>query len=114
MENYSYWKNKTVKVVVDRPLGSAHPDFSDLRYELNYGYVPGEISEYDGEEVDAYVLGVDKPIKEFFGQVIAIIKRLSGDREIKLIVAKKIFTKPQIKKAIEFQEKYFKYEIYMF
>ena len=31
---------KVVKVIVDRPLGSAHPNHSDLIYSVNYGYIP--------------------------------------------------------------------------
>ena len=30
-----------VQVVVDRPLGSCHPQWTELWYPLNYGYVPG-------------------------------------------------------------------------
>ena len=30
-----------VRVVVDRPLGSCHPQWTELWYPLNYGYVPG-------------------------------------------------------------------------
>ena len=35
-------------------------------YSLNYGYVPGIISS-DGEELDAYILGVFEPINEYKG-----------------------------------------------
>ena len=39
----------TVTVVVDRPLGSAHPVYPELIYPVNYGYVPG-VPAGDGEE----------------------------------------------------------------
>ena len=42
-----------VTVTVDRPLGSCHPNHSDLYYPVNYGYVKGVIAP-DGEEQDAY------------------------------------------------------------
>ena len=61
-----------VEVVMDRPLGSIHPKHPDLRYEVNYGYIPGVFAG-DGEEQDAYVLGVDVPLQRFCGKVIAII-----------------------------------------
>jgi len=37
-----------VKVIVDRPLGSYHPEHKDLYYPINYGYVEGYIAS-DGE-----------------------------------------------------------------
>ena len=63
---------KVVKVIVDRPLGSAHPNHSDLIYSVNYGYIPTTFAP-DGEEQDAYILGVNEPVAEFVGKVIAII-----------------------------------------
>ena len=74
-----------VRVVVDRPLGSCHPQWTELRYPLNYGYVPG-IMAPDGEEQDAYILGVDQPVQEFTGRVIAVIRR-KDDVEEKWVVA---------------------------
>lgn len=75
----------TVTVLVDRPLGSAHPDWPNRIYPVNYGYVPGIMSS-DGEEQDAYILGVDRPLKRFSGQIIAVIRRLD-DAEDKWVVA---------------------------
>ena len=63
-----------VKVVVDRPLGSYHPKHKDMYYTINYGYIEGIIAP-DGEEQDAYIIGVDEPVKEFVGRIIAIIHR---------------------------------------
>lgn len=53
---------KIVKVTVDRPLGSYHPKHKDLYYPVNYGYIEGIITP-DGEEQDAYILGIDYPVK---------------------------------------------------
>lgn len=111
MENYKDWLGKTVQVKIDRPLGSKHPKFPDLIYGLNYGYLPGEISEYDGEEIDVYIMGVDKKLVNYTGKVIAVIKRKSGDKEFKLVVAKKDYSVDEIKKAVDFQERFFRYEI---
>ena len=102
---------KTVTVTVDRPLGSRHPHYTDLIYPINYGYIEGVIAP-DGEEQDAYVLGVDAPIESFTGVVIAIVHR-SNDVEDKWVVAPEhmSFSKEEIENAIIFQEKYFEYEI---
>ncbi len=102
---------KIVTVVIDRPLGTFHPNHKNIYYTVNYGYVPGEFAE-DGEEQDAYVLGVDVPLKEFTGKVIAVIHR-KNDVENKWVLApeNKAFTKEEIAKAVHFQEKYFDIEI---
>ena len=55
---------KIVKVHIDRPLGSYHPDHSDLYYEVNYGYIENTCA-CDGDEIDAYVLGIDVPLFHF-------------------------------------------------
>ena len=97
-----------VKVVVDRPLGSCHPNHEDIVYPVNYGYIPGIIAP-DGEEQDAYIL-----VKEFEGKVIAIIHRFD-DVEEKWVVAPEdmTFTKEEIVDQVAFQEQYFRTEIRM-
>ena len=101
----------TVKVIVDRPLGSRHPNHPDIIYPVNYGYIPNTIAP-DGEEQDAYILGVSAPIKEFTGRVIAIIHR-QNDVEDKWVVAPDgmSFTKEEIMDLVFFQEQYFQTEI---
>lgn len=104
---------RIVKVVVDRPLGSVHPRHPDICYPVNYGYIPG-IPGGDGEEQDAYVLGVEEPVAEFTGKVIAVIHRFD-DVEEKWIVApeNRAFTKEEIQAQVAFQEQYFRTEIRM-
>ena len=79
----SDYLNKIVSVVMDRPLGTKHPKCGFV-YEVNYGYIPNTVSG-DGEEIDAYVLGIDKPLKEFTGRCAAIIHR-TNDNDDKLVV----------------------------
>lgn len=104
---------KIVKVIVDRPLGTYHPKHKDIYYSVNYGYIEGIIAA-DGEEQDAYILGVNEPIKEFYGKVIAVIHRFN-DIEEKWVVAPEgaSFTKDEIMQQVEFQEQFFKTEIRM-
>lgn len=40
---------ETAKVIVNRPLGSYHPEHKDLHYPVNYGYIQS-IMAPDGEE----------------------------------------------------------------
>lgn len=104
---------QTVKVTIDRPLGSFHPNHPDIYYPVNYGYVEGIIAP-DGEEQDVYVLGVDEPLKEFIGRVIAVIHRFD-DVEEKWVAAPEnvTFTKEEIMEQVRFQERYFKSEVRM-
>lgn len=99
--------NKTLKVTIDRPLGSKHPKHGFI-YPVNYGYVPNTISG-DGEELDAYVLGIYEPLETFTGKCIAIIHR-TNDNDDKLIIVpdNKTFTNKEIKVLTDFQEQYFK------
>lgn len=104
---------RKVTVTVDRPLGSYHPKHKDMYYPINYGYLKG-IMAVDGEEQDAYILGVDEAVDEFMGKIIAIVHR-NDDVEEKWIVTPEnmTFTKEEIWEQIRFQEQYFDSEIVM-
>ena len=98
---------KIVRVTVDRPLGSKHPDYPDLVYPVNYGYIEG-VPGGDGEPQDAYILGIENPISATAGIVIAVIHR-KNDSEDKWVVAPPgtHFSIPEIQNQTAFQEKYF-------
>jgi inorganic pyrophosphatase len=102
--------NKEVTVKMDRPLGSKHPKWNFV-YSVNYGFVP-DTKAPDGDELDAYVLGVFEPLEEFTGICIAIIHR-TDDNDDKLVVVPKgvEYNDDQIRALTEFQEKFFKSEI---
>lgn len=99
---------KTVTVTVDRAMGTRHPNHGDIIYPINYGYIKGIIAP-DGEEQDAYIIGVTEPVENFTGRVIAVIHRLD-DIEDKWVVAPfdKHFSRQEIINQVNFQEKYFK------
>ncbi len=101
---------KIVEVKMDRVMGSKHPKHGFI-YPVNYGYIPNTISG-DGEELDAYVLGVFEPVENFKGEVIAIIHRIN-DNDDKLVVVpeNKKYTDQQIRALTEFQEQWFESEI---
>jgi inorganic pyrophosphatase len=97
---------KTIQIKVDRPLGSLHPTWLFL-YPINYGYVPS-VQSADGEELDAYILGVFEPVEIFTGQCIAVIQR-TDDSDDKLVLTPigKTYTDDQILALVEFQERFF-------
>lgn len=95
---------KTVTVTVDRPVGYLH---GDTVYPINYGYLPGVMGG-DGEEQDAYILGVSDPVESFTGRVVGVIRR-HNDCEDKLVVAPEgeIYHQGEISDAVQFIEQYF-------
>lgn len=105
---------ESVTVIIDRPLGTTHPNHNDIIYPVNYGYIEN-IFAGDGEEQDAYILGVDEKLNIFKGIVIAIIHR-NDDVEDKLVVAPNNmkFTSKEIMEKVNFQEQYFNTDIIMY
>lgn len=100
--------DKIVAVEIDRKKGDKHPKYGH-EYPLNYGYIPYTISG-DDEEIDAYVLGVDKPIDQFIGRCIGLVRR-HNDNDDKLIVVPDgiDFSEAEIEARISFQEKWFQH-----
>ena len=106
MQNISDYLGQTVSVIMDRPLGSKHPKHGFM-YPVNYGYIPNTISG-DGEELDAYVLGVQEPQDKFTGKCIAVIHR-TDDNDDKLVVVPEgmNLSNEEIENKVAFQEKWF-------
>ena len=101
---------KEIKVIMDRPLGSKHPKHGFV-YEANYGYIPNTKSP-DGEELDAYYLGVSKPLKKAKGICIAIIHRTNDDDDKLVVVPEGTkLTNEEIEKDTKFQEQWFEHII---
>ena len=101
---------KKIRIEIDRPFGTSHPKHGFI-YPVNYGYVPNTVSG-DGEELDAYLLGVFKPVEEYEGECIAIIHR-TDDNDDKLVIVPsgKEYSNDAINALTEFQEQYFKHII---
>lgn len=110
MNRASSYIGKLVKAQIDRPMNSKHPKHGFV-YPINYGFIPNTISG-DGDEIDCYIVGIEKPIESFEGRCIAIIHRLNDDDDKLIIVPDgKDFTDEEIRKQTYFQEQYFESEI---
>jgi len=93
-------------IKTDRPMGSQHPEWGFI-YPVNYGYVPDIIAP-DGEELDAYILGVFEPLDVFEGQCIAVIHRREEEDPKLVIVPEGVrYSDEQILALVEFQERFF-------
>jgi len=98
---------KIVKVTMDRPLNSKHPKHG-FNYDLNYGFIENTKSP-DGEELDAYVIGVSEPLSTFKGKCIAVVHRTDDDDDKLIVVPEGLeVTDEKIISATHFQEQFFK------
>jgi len=110
MNNFKNYIGKKVSVTIDRKLGSKHPKWGFI-YLNNYGYIPNTISG-DGEELDAYILGIFEPVDTFEGICIAVLHRLDEDDDKLIIVPEgKNYTDEQINCLTEYQERFFNHII---
>lgn len=106
MKSVTDFLGKSVAVMIDRAMGSAHPRHGFL-YPINYGFVPGVMAA-DGHEQDAYVLGIFEPVSHFEGRCIAIIHRTNDDDDKLIVVSEgKEYSDEQIRALTEFQERFF-------
>lgn len=85
--DYIFWQRldsllERSQIVIDRPKGSVHPRFSDIVYQLNYGYLDG-VSSTDGEGLDVW-LGNDPAQK--LDAIICTVDLDKCDAEFKLLV----------------------------
>lgn len=98
---------KIVAVTIDRAKGTKHPKH-DFYYDSNYGFVPGTMSP-DGEELDAYVLGIKDAVSNFEGKCVAIIHRTNDDDDKLIIIPKELadISDDEIRKQTNFQEQFF-------
>jgi len=106
MQDYAtQFLGKTVNVIVDRPIGTKHLKH-DCVYTVNYGHIEGTEAP-DGEEVDAYILGVFDPVQTFFGKCIAVVHRQDEDDD-KVVAAPEgvDYSDEQILALVEFQERF--------
>lgn len=101
---------KTVTVLMEHPLGSKHPKYG-YHFPVNYGFIEHTLG-VDGQEIDAYALGVDEAVEEFTGHCIALVRRLKNNDEKLVVVPEgKRMTDDEIRAAVHFQEQYFEIEI---
>jgi inorganic pyrophosphatase len=83
----SFWKHletlsKTHRRVFDRPTGSTHPRYPDLRYPLDYGYLEGT-SGGDGDGIDLWGGSGDR---DKLSGVVCTVDTWKRDAEIKLLL----------------------------
>lgn len=110
LEMAKQFLGKKVNMVMDRPLGTKHPKHGFI-YEVNYGFIEGTKAP-DGEELDAYYLGVNESMEKGEGICVAIAHRKNNDDDKLIIVPEGVvMSDEEIMKSIHFQEQWFETEI---
>ena len=90
---------KYVRVKITKPI-SSRSERHGFEYQLNFGTVEGG-RQFSKNVSGAFVMGIDKPVRNFDGRVIAVI---STAADTFLVVAPKRsrYIESQIKEALEF------------
>ena len=70
------------RIVIDRPKGSTHPRFSDVKYDVDYGYLENTKS-MDGGGIDVWRGSKADPTVE---AIICTVDLMKKDSEIKLLI----------------------------
>lgn len=68
-------------VVIERRRGTAHPDYADMIYPLDYGYLAGT-SATDGDAVDVWLGAGDTA---HVSGILVTVDLLKRDAEVKLM-----------------------------
>ena len=98
--NKSFWEVidalvSSGKIVVDRPKGSVHPRFPNIKYEVDYGYIENT-SSMDGGGIDVWLGSLaDKQVNA----IICTVDLMKKDSEIKLLIG---CTEEEINTVYEF------------
>ena len=98
--NKEFWQAidtlvSTGRIVIDRPKGSSHPRYSEIRYEVDYGYIEDSTS-MDGDGIDVWRGSLPS---EEVNAIICTVDLKKKDSEIKLLIG---CTEEEIKTVYEF------------
>jgi len=85
--NKEFWEylNKLVienEIIIDRPKGTKHPKYSDMVYEMDYGYIKNT-KAIDGDEIDIFKGSLHN---KNVNTIICTIDLLKKDIEIKILI----------------------------
>ena len=101
---------KFVKVRVTYPMHSFNSRYG-FKYKLNFGTIEGSASKRNVPQF-AYIMGIDHPVRNFDGRVIAVIKRYNNKGIVWVVAPKSTrFIVNDIKKAVDFAESRHGYNI---
>lgn len=96
---------KYVRIKITDPIGSVR-DGTRFVFPLNYGSV------YNADELYSFVLGIDHPVRNFDGRVIATLNPKAGGKQILITAPKSTrFIVNDIKKYIDVEKDFPNYKL---
>ena len=100
MYDNDFWKAidtlvSSGKIVIDRPKGSVHPRFPNIKYEVDYGYIENT-SSMDGGGIDVWLGSL---AAKQVNAIIGTVDLMKKDSEIKLLIG---CTEEEINTVYEF------------
>ena len=86
-QNLHFWQTidklrSSGNIIIDRPKGSAHPRYPEIRYELDYGYIENTAS-MDGSGIDVWRGSLPEGKCD---AIICTVDLWKRDSEIKLLI----------------------------
>ncbi|MBR5437405.1 MAG: hypothetical protein IKV21_00660, partial [Clostridia bacterium] len=94
---------KFVKVRVTSPMHSYNSRFG-FKYKLNYGIMEGCKVRKNTVQF-AYIMGINHPVRNFDGRVIAVVRRHGGKGVVWVVAPKSTrYIVNDIREAIDFAE----------
>ena len=86
-QNLHFWQaiDKLISsgnIIIDRPKGSAHPRYPEIRYELDYGYIENTAS-MDGSGIDVWRGSLPEGKCD---AIICTVDLWKRDSEIKILI----------------------------
>lgn len=86
IKDHDFWRTvdylvQSSDIVIDRPKGTAHPEYPSFIYPLDYGYLKNT-SSMDGSGIDVWV-GTDGKGVDAIMCIVDLTKR---DSEIKILI----------------------------
>ena len=101
---------KYCRVSVSRPIGAVDTAFG-FEYPLNFGYASSKRFKLD-EHTGAFILGINHPVREFEGRIIAILTNTeTGEKTLIVSPKSKRFIVHEIEKQLAFLNQFFKFTI---
>ena len=85
--NHEFWEflDRLVaksEIVIDRPKDSEHPNYDDMIYPIDYGYLAGTTSS-DGSGIDVWIGASGEKVVR---GIICTVDLLKCDSEIKIVL----------------------------
>ena len=101
---------KYCRVSVSRPMGTADTAYGFI-YPVNFGYATGKKVKLP-EHTGAFIVGINHPVKEFDGRIIAILTNLKTQEKTLIVSPKsKRFIVHELEAQFAFLRQYFDFSL---